>query len=298
MMRSILLAATVVLALVAETVAAQPGVDLKGVKVLPKWGAVVKVGKETIDVRITPWTVQDVKGDWLWVGDHRKGWVRRSQVVTLEEAPAYYTQLIDGNQHKAWAYYYRAAAWQEKGDVDKALADSGKELWLNPTEGTYNNRGEIWRTKRDFDKAILDYDQAIRLDPKHPYSYNNRGVAWQAKKNYDNAIADYNEAMRLDPTYGEPLNNAAWLRATCADAAFRDGKKAIELATKACALADWAVADNLDTLAAAYAEAGDFESALKYENKAIESSRRNAAFVASANQRLARYKDHKPYRDE
>ena len=293
-MRAAILGASILLAALGDADAADPALDLKGVKVLPKWGAVVTVGNETIDVRATPWVVQEVKGEWLWVGDHRKGWVRRSQVVTLDEAPAYYTQLINDNQHKAWAYYYRAAAWLGKGDLDKALVDSGKELWLNPTEGTYNNRGEIWRTKRDFDKAIADFNQAIRLDPKHPYSYNNRGVAWEGKKDYDNALADYNEAIRRDPTYGEPLNNAAWLRATCADGQFRDGKKAVELATKACVLGDWAIADNLDTLAAAYAEAGDFDAAVKYESKAIDLNPSEPGLK----DRLVRFKNHQPYREE
>jgi lipoprotein NlpI len=65
----------------------------------------------------------------------------------------------------------------------------------------YNNRGNVWLDKKEYDKAIADYGEAVRLDPKDAAAYNNRGSARRAKSEYDNAIADYGEAIRLDPRY-------------------------------------------------------------------------------------------------
>ncbi len=268
-MRAVHLAIAVLLASADSAASTDPAAGYKGFKVLPKWDAVVKVGTETIDDQqhprlALPWEVQDQSGPWLWVGDRQKGWVQRSQVVTLDEAPAYYAGLINSGQNKAWAYNLRGCAWREKGDLDQALADFGAALQLQPSAVVYDNRAGVWQDKKDYAKAI----------------------------------ADYTQALRSDPTFAQTYNNAAWLRATCEDEHYRNGKKAVELATKACELSQWKNASGLDTLATAYAEAGDFEAAIKYETTALDLNSKDAEFVKAAGQRLALYKDHKPYRDE
>jgi hypothetical protein len=52
----------------------------------------------------------------------------------------------------------------------------------------------------------------------------------------------------------------------------------------------------LETLAAACAESGDFDSAVKWEQKAIDLSQDDGAFVKRAKERLALYREKKPYR--
>ena len=85
-----------------------------------------------------------------------------------------------------------------------------------------------------------------------------------------------------------------WLRATFPDAKYRDGKQAVEYATKACELADWKNAEWLGTLAAAYAEFGDFDKAVEWQKKALELA--GLEEVEGLREQLSLYQAGKPYR--
>ena len=147
----------------------------------------------------------------------------------------------------ATTHYNRALEWRAKREDDKALADYGEAIRINPRYAlAYNNRGNIYRANGEYDRAIADFDaalrinpkyafahnnlgmalfgkgeldralasfdRAIRLDPKYAYAYNNRGNAWGGKGEYDRGIADFSEAIRLDPKYGNAYSNRgiAW----------------------------------------------------------------------------------------
>ncbi len=116
------------------------------------------------------------------------------------------------------------------------------------------------------------------------------------KKEYDKAIADYSEAIRIDPEVSVACNNRAWLWATCPDAKYRDGKKAIESATKACEVTEWKEPELLDTLAAPHAEAGDFDSAVKWQTEANVLYRDPEA-KAQGVARLKPFREKRPYRE-
>ena len=160
------------------------------------------------------------------------------------------------------------------------------------------NRGIDWSHKKDNDHAIKDYDEAIRLDPKFSFPFNNRGVAWSEKKDYDRASKDYDEAIRLDFKLVSAINNKAWLLASCPVKRYRDGKKAVELATKACELTQWKVCQVFDILAAAYAETGDFDKAIEWEEKALKDEEYEKKYGNEARERLNLYQDKKPFRDK
>jgi tetratricopeptide (TPR) repeat protein len=108
----------------------------------------------------------------------------------------------------AIAYNFRAVAWHDKYDLDRALADYSQAVRLDPNyANAFNNRGIAWQANGDLDRAIADHSEAIRLDPKDESgAYRFRSIALRLKGEVDRAIADASEAIRLYPDY-----NAAYV---------------------------------------------------------------------------------------
>jgi len=216
----------------------------------------------------------------------------------LDRAIADYDAVSRLHPKDATVYYNRGHAWQAKGELDHAIADFDEAIRLDPgSVEAYFNRGLVWQSKGELDQAIADFNEAIRLDPKDAPAYNNRGHVRKLKAQFDQALADYDAAIGLDPQDPAAYNNRAWIRATCPDARYRDGPKAVASATRACELTGWKNADDVDTLAAACAEAGDFAAAVKWQEKAL------ALYTVEAERKegrahLALYQANKPYHEE
>ncbi len=193
-------------------------------------------------------------------------------------------------------YLDRAYCRDGLGDQDKALADMNEALWIDPNSVRgHQQRGAYWADRGQFVLAMADFDSALKLDAKFAVKHRAlRGRCEAAMGQYDKAQADFDEALRLGPD--EPLvcHMAAWFRATCPEAKYRNGKQAVLLATKACQSSDWRSGPGITPLAAAYAELGNFDEAVRWQKKALElsppSSRKKMA------DRLALYESHKPYR--
>jgi tetratricopeptide (TPR) repeat protein len=198
--------------------------------------------------------------------------------------------------HRADAYVLRADCREAVGDSDRAFADISEALWIDPTSVRgLAARGDYWLEKNRFDLAMADFDAALKLDPKFALSHHlMRGSCLAQQGRFEKARADFDEALRLGPDDQRACNGAAWFLATCNEARYRDGKKAVALGTKACQKSDWQSSGAIDTLAAAYAEAGKFDEAVRWQTKALELA--VPAAKKKMSDRLALYKAGKPYR--
>jgi tetratricopeptide (TPR) repeat protein len=267
-----LLLAGIALATLATPSRGREPRDWVGTRVVLKFGAELRDGDRVVDTHEVHciYTVERASGDRLRVRSGGvAGWVEARDVVPYGQAVEYYTSEIRAHPDAAWAYNRRGLIRDGKGQSDLALADYDEAIRLDPHFAlAYTNRGLAWGHKGRFDRAIADYDEAIRLDPSDAVPYVNRGRARARTKEYGKALADLDQAIKVDPGYFNAHNGRAWLLATCPDASYRDGTKAVESATRACELEEWNNAYCLGTLAAAHAEAGHFEEAIAWQEKA------------------------------
>jgi tetratricopeptide (TPR) repeat protein len=214
-----------------------------------------------------------------------------------DKAIADFDEAIRLDPKSALSFIGRGTSRASKQEFTKAIADYSEAIWLDPLAiDAYDRRGLAWHAKKEHRKAILDYNVAIRLDSEHTFAYYNRGNAWVALHQFDKAVADFDQAIQSDPTCALALGNRAWLWSTCPDPKYRDGKKAVVSATKACELTQYMDAALLDVLAAACAEAGDYDSAVKWQFQA-NSMHALALDKSKGATRLKLYEDHQPFRD-
>jgi tetratricopeptide (TPR) repeat protein len=208
------------------------------------------------------------------------------------------TKMIEQVPEDFDAFVLRGAAYQGQGKLETALDDFNEAIRLSPEYvPALISRGTAWQAKGDLDKAFADFDVAVRLEPKNYGGYQARGDAWKIKGELDKALHDYDQAIRLDPFNAyEARDHRAWIRATCSVDKCRDGAKAVEDATKACEWTYWKMPEFFGTLAAAHAEAGDFDKAVEWQQKAIDQA--PEADKKNLQDRLALYQEGKPYREE
>lgn len=234
------------------------------------------------------------------------------------------------DSNNASLYLARADIYREMKQYDNALADVDRAMALKPDldparqlrtmlliEADRQNEalGELqqaieeepdnvelrqqlavlYNTLERPRKSIEVYEEILAKDPENVFALRGRGDAMLAIGEHEKAIGSYEKALKLRPEDPGTLNNLAWVLATTPKDKLRDAKRATELATKACELTDYDQAHILSTLAAAYAEAGDFQTARKWAEQAVEKGGEDQKEQLQAE--LESYRSEKPWRE-
>jgi tetratricopeptide (TPR) repeat protein len=246
----------------------------------------------------------------------------------------HFSRVIQLDSRFPHIHRWRSACYRLLGEYDRAVSDLNEDLKLNPSRGlSYAERGDVYYLNREYDRAIGDYTKAIDLSYQLDLSYLRRAQAYVAKKDHDHALADFDKSLQFNPQIAQALvdkgqmhrerkeydqaqasflkaiqqfpeyprgyNNLAWLLATCTDPAYRNGAEAVRWAKKGNDLTSWKDPVYLDTLAAAYAEIGDFDEAVKWIKEAItHASAGRPEDLDKDQEALKLYESRKPYHED
>ena len=209
-----------------------------------------------------------------------------------------YTTAIRLEPSYADPYVCRGASYFALGRNKEALDDYHLAILVDPRQSdTYVNRAFLYAKMGEWERAVSDYSEFIKRHPDHADIYLWRAEAYIATGEYQSADTDIQKAQDLAGDNGEWQNSISWMRATSPQPSIRDGKVAIATAMKACEITSWNEAAYIDTLAAAYAEAGQFEPAIAYEKMTLTMVPERSPDRLGEEERLALYRRHQPYRD-
>src|ERR1051325_8650093 len=193
-----------------------------------------------------------------------------------------------------------AQALLEKGDVAAAKRNVEAALNIDATMWpALYVRAQILSSEGKYDGAIRDCNEAIRQYRGCVEAALLRANINIHLGNYSEALKEFNSLAALHPrpvTLARILSDRAWFYSTCQNASFRNGQQAIKDAKAACSIMIWKDENMIDTLAAAYAEIGDFNSAMQYAQQALAMKDISATDSKRIQRHLELFKQNKPIR--
>jgi tetratricopeptide (TPR) repeat protein len=222
-------------------------------------------------------------------------------IAYLEKALRFKPYYPGEDVYLAQAHTNLGVALAKKGRLDEAIKHHLEALRIMPDfPKGHMNLGVALNQKGETAKAVEHFTEAVRLKPDYISARIQLGYLLVGLGRIESAIDQYKKILQYRPNHMETLNALAWVLATTENAKFRDPIAAVEFAQKACKLGSYEHPEVLDTLAAAYAAAGNFPQAVKTAEKAVELA--NAAdkkdLAEEIQKRLGLYKSNQPYRSK
>jgi protein O-mannosyl-transferase len=256
---------------------------------------------------------------------------RRAAVFKSEEKLM--TDSISKNPAAWGALNDLGVMFAERGDYARATSLIEKSVQYNPDNIEARlNLGYALVLQRNYPAAETQYLTALKINPRAPVANKMyarllelEGRNAEAIRQFEisvsimpdvdtcmelatldyslgncrRVVTDLERALALKPDAARQvtaLNNLAWVLATCPDNSFRDGNKAIRCAEEACRLTGFKQAGMVNTLAAAYAQAGRFPDAITTAQMAINLATKagDTNGAAAMRQLLVLYREGKP----
>jgi protein O-mannosyl-transferase len=281
----------------------------------------------------TLWRTTLVRNPTSWMAHNNLGIVL-FQKGQLDEAIAHYRTTLQMQPNFWDADYNLGTALLGKGEVDEALAHCKKAVAAEPNDPDaqvalgnalvqkghideaiihYQNAlavrpdyfiphyslSNVFLEKGEIDAAITHGRAAISIQPENADAQTSLAIALDEKGETAEAIQNYEKALQISPQSVPALTNLAWVLATCSDGSYRNGTKAVELAKKSDQLSGGKNTLVLRTLAAAYAENGEFGKAIETARAAMHLARMDGghSLAAELEQEIALYQLAMPYRE-
>ena len=212
-----------------------------------------------------------------------------------------YRKAIELKPDRAEFYSNLGNLLAAQGRATEAVKQLQKAVELEPENAKVRyNLANMLFAQGQWRGAVENYQQALKQMPDSVRAHYQLGLALQCLGECAAAITQFQKVLELDPNHVTAQNNLAWLLATSPDPSLRDGRKAVELAQQAVQLSSGLSPQILDTLAAAYAEAGRFPEATETARRALELcvAQNNKPLADVIQNQLKLFEAHSPYHEQ
>jgi tetratricopeptide (TPR) repeat protein len=185
------------------------------------------------------------------------------------------------------------------GKLDEAVVELRRALATDQGQApAHYALGLVLKRQGNLGSAIQEWRRALELDRQSAEAHSSLGDALYEQGLTTEALGEWRAEIELRPNDSATLRKTAWTLATWPDAAVRNGEDAMAFAVRANQLTGGHDARTLDTLAAAYAEKGDFDYAQYVANRARAAAllENRAALAEQIRTHQALYLAHQPCR--
>jgi tetratricopeptide (TPR) repeat protein len=187
-----------------------------------------------------------------------------------------------------------------QGKLDEAISllQSAVDL-RSDNSPAHENLAKALLQKGEVDNALVHYRKLLELQPDNIEVHNIVGTVLIQQHRIREGVEEWRKGLAIDPNNGNAMSNLAWVFATSPDDSLRDGAKAVQLAEQALRISGGRIPIIFRTLAAAYAESGQFSEARQTAQRGIElaNSQGNSALAAELQGNIALYQERQPLRD-
>lgn len=188
----------------------------------------------------------------------------------LDEAIDHFSATIERYPDFFLAHANLGRIFLAKGMPEKATAYFRRRVELDPPNPLgYLELGNALYLRGMFDEACAQFRKSLEIAPRLFDAHLMLGKTLAAQGDFSSAVARFREATTIDPNNLWAIDEWAWLLAACPRDDVRDGGRAVELAERVCAVSGRKNPTFLSTLAAAYAEVGEFSRAIATASEAL-----------------------------
>jgi tetratricopeptide (TPR) repeat protein len=219
-----------------------------------------------------------------------------NQLGKFAEAEKDCNAILEEKPENPRVLYVRSVAQASQGEFDAAIKDVQNILKDNPNDLPVRVQlARYYTANKEIPKAIETFDTIVEDFPGNLSGLRGRADALLSIGQQKEAIADYEAILQKQSSNIAVLNNLAWVLATSPDDSIRNGARAVSLAKEANDATEYKSAHLMSTLAASYAETGDFAKALEYAEKALTTA--EGKLKDQVVNEIASYKAEKPWRE-